>query len=82
LIFTAFPILACPRVLSGGSGVLKGVLDKGVASFLASMGFDGGAAAGRGAGGTSSGRLLKILIMAVLPFMKSRNSVIYRPLSL
>jgi hypothetical protein len=46
-----------------GSGVLKGILDKGVASFFGSMGFDGGSAVERGAGGTSSGlRLLKMLI--------------------
>jgi hypothetical protein len=73
LIFTAFPMLAWPRVLSG-SGVLKGMLDKGVASFFGSIGFDGGGAAGRGAGGTSSWlRLLKMLIIAALPFMKYRN---------
>jgi hypothetical protein len=43
------------------------MLDKGIASFLVSMGFDGGAA-GRGAGGTSSWlRLLNKLIKAALP---------------
>jgi hypothetical protein len=53
------------------------MVDKGGASFFASIGFDGatagrftvgGGADGRGAGGTSSWlRLLKILIRAVLP---------------
>jgi hypothetical protein len=43
------------------------MLDKGVASFFGSIGFDGGAA-GRGAGGTSSWlRLLNRLIIAALP---------------
>jgi hypothetical protein len=49
-------MLAWPRVLFG-SGVLNGMLDKVVASFfIGSIGFDGGAAAGRGPGvGASSG---------------------------
>jgi hypothetical protein len=53
------------------------MLDKGVASFFGSIGFDGeaagrfdGGAAGRGAGGTSSWlRLLNRLIIAALPFV-------------
>jgi len=61
-------MLAWPRVLFG-SGVLNGMLDKVVASFfVGSIGFDGGAAAGRGPGGGASSwlRLLKILMRELL----------------
>jgi|ERR1051326_132915 hypothetical protein len=57
-------MLAWPLVLFG-SGVLKGMLDKVVASFfIGSIRFDGEAAAGRGAGvgAHSRLRLLKILM--------------------
>jgi len=61
-------MLAWPRVLFG-SGVLNGMLDKVVASFfIGSIGFDGGAAAGRGPGVRASSwlRLLKILMRELL----------------
>jgi len=61
-------MLAWPRGLFG-SGVLKGMLDKVVASFfIGSIDFNGGAAAGRGTGvGAHSWlRLLKILMRELM----------------
>jgi hypothetical protein len=60
-------MLAWPRVLFGS--VLNGMLDKVVASFLiGSIGFVGGAAAGRGpdVGASSWLRLLKILMRELM----------------
>jgi hypothetical protein len=57
------------------------MVDKGGASFFGSIGFDGGAA-GRGAGGTSSWRLLNILIIAALPYitteLRNYTLLVYR----
>jgi len=56
-------MLAWPRVLLG-SGVLKGALDKGVASFfIGSFGFDGEAAASRGPGVGAHSWLLSLKIL-------------------
>src|SRR5438477_10317214 len=65
-------MLAEPRALSGSGVVLNGMLDKGVASFLVSIGFDG-RAAGLGAGGVSSELrcLLNILTIAALLGIKN-----------
>src|SRR2546425_926506 len=67
-------MLAEPRALSGSGVVLNGMLDKGVASFLVSIGFDG-RAAGLGAGGVSSELrcLLNILTIAALLGIKNHR---------